>query len=111
MNNKKTSDYLEKITSSYFSNLINKMTITPIAINANPTRFHIPNVDINSDVKVISPTRPTDIFNIQDTNDIKIKPIMKVTTLNPSIIFFLFILSSSKLQYYMKIIKIFGGFS
>jgi len=88
----------------YFSNLVNKMTITPIATNANPRRVHNPITDTNSKVGALSP--PALILRNHDANDIKIKPIMKVTIPDPNNIFFLFIISLIK-NYYQSI-NIFG---
>lgn len=81
------------------------MTITPIATNAKPRRLHNPITDTNSKVGALSP--PALIFRNHDASDIKIKPIMKVTIPDPSIIFFLFIISLIK-NYYQSI-NFFGG--
>ena len=115
----KTHDYLDKITRIYFSNFVNKITITPIEINANPRRDHDPIVDINrdsnentncnSDIDSMSYTSITLVFAKNETSDIKINPTKKVRIPNPSTILFLFIRSSLR-NNQIPHINHFGGY-
>lgn len=94
--------------NNYFSNLINKITTKPTASNAKPRRLHIPITDINSNVGGLS--TPALIFRNQQAVDINTNPIMNVNIPNPSIIFFLFILSPSLVCYNLLSLNIFVDF-
>jgi hypothetical protein len=86
--NCKQQNYLDKITQIYLSSFVNKITTTPIEINANPRRDHEPIVRMNCD----SPsTFKFLVFAKNETSDTKINPTIKTIIPNPSTILFLFI--------------------
>jgi hypothetical protein len=98
-----------KKSSDYFTNLINKTTIKPIATNTKPRKLHNPELIITYS-NVETSALPVAKFKLRDASDTKINPIMNVNIPKPSIIFFLSISSFSKLYNHMKIINIFGGY-
>jgi hypothetical protein len=92
---KQTLDYL-RLLKFYFSNFVNKITIIPIEINANPRRDHKPIVRMNCDSLIekicksvidSSSTSKFLVFAKNDTREIKINPTIKKIIPIPNLIF------------------------